>query len=163
MQLSEQVKSDSNFNGETNNIVCMGGDWYTFPSHFFLPDNVRLGYIRDGFGGQLPKHFSAINGTSEKPSCPFNDQNKEEMSSYIDIDKCDYLIRLITEDDRSKEDKTIFLDEKILKRLSTTKIIDSANSPIFTRALFLPGIEYLLPQYKSMGNKFHQYTLFRHV
>ena len=51
--------------------VCMGKEWYRFPSHFFLPNGegdadsggARLEFLKSGFNGQLPKHFDAINGT----------------------------------------------------------------------------------------------------
>jgi hypothetical protein len=44
-------------------IICMGGEWYTFPSHFFLPNNARIEYVYDNFHGELPQHFNSILGT----------------------------------------------------------------------------------------------------
>ena len=72
--------------------VCIGGEWYTFPSHFFLPKNARLEYVRGNFHGQLPYHFSRINGTSISTVQRFNDKNEEEESRYVMRSTCDYLV-----------------------------------------------------------------------
>ena len=36
-----------------NSILCVGREWYRFPSSFFLPDNVRLHFIQSEFKGEL--------------------------------------------------------------------------------------------------------------
>lgn len=76
-------------------IVCVGGEWYTFASHFFLPDNAHLAYIRGNFHGQLPQHFSRIDGISAPTAQPFNDKNEEEESRYVKLSTCDYLVASI--------------------------------------------------------------------
>jgi alpha-1,2-mannosyltransferase len=38
--------------------VCVDGQWDKFPSHFFLPDAVRLAFVQDSFHGQLPQPFA---------------------------------------------------------------------------------------------------------
>ena len=94
--------------------VCMGGDWYTFPSHFFLPKNVRLEYIRGSFHGQLPQHFSITRGTSAIPLQQFNDLNKEEESRYVPLSSCDYLVAIIeseTDNHSELEDDSQFESE----------------------------------------------------
>ena len=73
-------------------VVCIGGEWYTFPTHFFLPKNSRLEYIRGNFHGQLPQHFPALHGTSGPPLQNFNDRNAEEQSRYVNLTSCDYLV-----------------------------------------------------------------------
>ena len=56
--------------------VCVGKEWYRFPSSFFLPElpagggsegtapRVRLQFVESSFGGQLPQHFpeGGLNG-----------------------------------------------------------------------------------------------------
>lgn len=38
--------------------VCVGAEWYRFPSAFFLPgDRCRLRFIKSGFTGLLPRQF----------------------------------------------------------------------------------------------------------
>lgn len=49
-------------------LVCMGGEWYRFPSSFFLPhDGLRLAFVRSHFRAQLPQPFRPGNGTWAPP------------------------------------------------------------------------------------------------
>lgn len=78
--------------GETSN-VCLGSDWYRFPSHFFLPSNAHLQYFEDRFHGILPQPFAEVNGTFAMPFLPMNDRNAEEVSRYVSIfDDCQVLV-----------------------------------------------------------------------
>lgn len=75
-------------------LVCVGKEWYRFPSHFFLPDvtlrpewsgprgPARLGFLKSAFGGQLPQPYNATIGTSGWAS-GFNDVNAEETDRYV--------------------------------------------------------------------------------
>ncbi|XP_071493937.1 alpha-1,2-mannosyltransferase ALG9-like [Diadema antillarum] len=74
--------------------VCVGKEWYRFPSSFFLPDNWRLQFIESEFRGQLPKPYSLGPDATVIIPSDMNDLNKEETSRYIDISKCHYLIDL---------------------------------------------------------------------
>ena len=160
--------------------VCMGGEWYTFPSHFFLPKNVRLEYIRGSFHGQLPQHFSTIGGTSGIPLQQFNDLNKEEESRYVPLNSCDYLVAIIEsgtdkqselEDDNRNETEEVkkvgrifqFKSERIdeipnvtnFKYLFSSRIIDAFKSQsVLARAYFIPGVS-------GFRNSYNSYTAFK--
>ena len=82
---------------------CIGGDWYTFPSHFFLPPNARLQYVRGNFHGQLPQHFRSFQGTSSTPIYNFNDKNEEEESRYVAFSTCDYLVATLKPQNRDSD------------------------------------------------------------
>lgn len=84
--------------------MCTGSEWYLFPSHFFLPASAQLAYVEDGFGGILPQPFATINGTFAEPLQPFNDGNREEVSRYVPVSSCDYLVLLV---DRNKEESAL--------------------------------------------------------
>lgn len=62
--------------------VCVGKEWYRFPSSFFLHSSTRLRFVKSAFSGQLPQPFAAVNGTRTVLS-GFNDENREEMSRYV--------------------------------------------------------------------------------
>lgn len=79
--------------------LCVGKEWYRFPSHYFLPDGVRLRFLKSNFKGQLPKYFlensyidsdgkfklsNEREGTWKIPE-GFNEFNKEEMDRYVSI------------------------------------------------------------------------------
>jgi alpha-1,2-mannosyltransferase len=50
--------------------VCVGDEWYRFPSHFHLPNKkYRIRFIRGAFNGSLPMYFesAAGKGTAGSP------------------------------------------------------------------------------------------------
>ena len=69
--------------------VCLGKEWYRFPSSFHLPYGVRAKFIRSEFSGLLPGEFSEANvgfglfpGTWLVPS-GMNDENLEDPGKYV--------------------------------------------------------------------------------
>lgn len=72
--------------------LCMGGDWYTFPSHFFLPNHVNFSYVADNFHGLLPQPYTLSVGTAGTPLLPVNGLNAEEMSHYVPLASCSHLV-----------------------------------------------------------------------
>ena len=84
--------------------VCVGGEWYRYPSSFYLPPNSHLGFLKSSFGGQLPQPFTEY-GSQEKSLTvqkgKFNDMNEEEADRYVDIKTCSYVIELVNGNDTS--------------------------------------------------------------
>lgn len=69
--------------------VCLGKEWYRFPSSFNLPHGVHAKFIRSHFSGLLPGEFSEANagfglfpGTWLVPS-GMNDENVEDLGKYV--------------------------------------------------------------------------------
>ncbi|KAJ3049129.1 mannosyltransferase [Rhizophlyctis rosea] len=104
------------FDRELN--LCVGKEWYRFPSHYFLPEGMRLRFVKSSFDGLLPKYFeeeewegrraeevlregdvkgyvralrSARRTTSRIPN-GMNDENREDPDVYWSIDNCDYMV-----------------------------------------------------------------------
>ncbi|KNC53119.1 alpha-1,2-mannosyltransferase ALG9 [Thecamonas trahens ATCC 50062] len=51
--------------------VCVGKEWYRFPSHFFFPDaRFALHFIDGGFGGLLPQAYAPLLGTLPSTTVP---------------------------------------------------------------------------------------------
>eukprot|EP00003_Mantamonas_plastica_P014416 TRINITY_DN2504_c2_g2_i2.p1 TRINITY_DN2504_c2_g2~~TRINITY_DN2504_c2_g2_i2.p1 ORF type:complete len:391 (+),score=117.40 TRINITY_DN2504_c2_g2_i2:154-1173(+) len=73
--------------------VCVGKEWYRFPSSFHLPSKrIHLRFLKSGFGGQLPQEFAdGPNATSIIPD-NFNDMNREEPSRYVDASQCHFVV-----------------------------------------------------------------------
>ena len=82
--------------------ACVGGEWYRYPSSFYLPPNAHLAFLKSSFGGQLPQPFTEY-GSKEKSLTVqkgvFNDMNEEEVDRYVDIKACAYIIELVGDDD----------------------------------------------------------------
>jgi len=77
-------------------VVCTGGEWYRFPSSFYIQSDV-FGFAPSTFRGQLPQPFSEEgSGPPTSTSNQFNDKNQPEDGSYMPFERCDYLIELST-------------------------------------------------------------------
>lgn len=141
--------------------VCMGGDWYTFPSHFFLPAHATLAYVEDNFHGLLPQPYDRTVGTAGVPLQPVNDLNAEERSRYVELSTCDYVVMTTPS---SAQDTATYtpLQEKIVgtsgdagfSKVHCEDIIDAARSP---SALFRA---YYVPFAPREKNVFMQYCLY---
>ncbi|TYZ65298.1 hypothetical protein PybrP1_002306 [[Pythium] brassicae (nom. inval.)] len=75
--------------------LCVGKEWYRFPSSFFVPTSAtRVAFVKSAFTGQLPKAFEAHeNATSVVPT-HMNNRNQEEPSRYVALAACDYFVDL---------------------------------------------------------------------
>ena len=78
--------------------VCLGKDWYRFPSSFFLPRDMRAKFVRSEFRGLLPGEFSEArvgfgfwSGTW-LPTTGLNDRNEEDAGKYVDLRSCVFLV-----------------------------------------------------------------------
>jgi alpha-1,2-mannosyltransferase len=69
-------------------IVCLGKEWYRFPSSFFLPEGSRAFFVKSAFSGLLPGRFlesETLGWRSGMWQIPtgMNDRNLEEMSHMV--------------------------------------------------------------------------------
>lgn len=85
--------------GENNNIkdvnVCIGKDWYRYPSSFFLPSTkYSIRFLKTEFNGILPAYYSNEENATQIQHDYFNDMNKGNDFMLFDYDKCDYLVDL---------------------------------------------------------------------
>ncbi|KRZ38612.1 Alpha-1,2-mannosyltransferase ALG9 [Trichinella pseudospiralis] len=78
--------------------LCVGKEWYRFPSSFYLPDNVQLHFLKSEFSGQLPKPFVSEPLPARTRLIPtdMHDDNREELSRYVQLNDCDFLVDLST-------------------------------------------------------------------
>jgi len=142
----QEVSADSVKN------ICVGKEWYRFPSNFFLPsEQFQLRFIKSGFGGQLPQPFAAVNGTSRIPT-GFNNLNQEEVDRYVDVSECDYMIDL---DLPYQNEDHYCLDSDTWQTLALYPFLDVERSTsAFFRAFYFPGRS-------DLHNAYGQYCLLR--
>ena len=69
--------------------ICLGKEWYRFPSSYFLPEGMRAKFIKSAFDGLLPGQFNEATvgfgffpGTWLVPP-GMNDQNIEDPNKYV--------------------------------------------------------------------------------
>uniref|UniRef100_A0A8C0N797 Mannosyltransferase n=1 Tax=Canis lupus familiaris TaxID=9615 RepID=A0A8C0N797_CANLF len=128
--------------------VCVGKEWYRFPSSFLLPDNWQLQFITSEFRGQLPKPFAEGPLATRIVPTDMNDQNLEEPSRYIDISKCHYLVDLDTMGETPREPKYSSNREEWIS-LAYRPFLDASRSSKLLRAFYVP---FLSDQYTVYAN-----------
>nr|XP_055161668.1 alpha-1,2-mannosyltransferase ALG9 isoform X2 [Nyctereutes procyonoides] len=128
--------------------VCVGKEWYRFPSSFLLPDNWQLQFITSEFRGQLPKPFAEGPLATRIVPIDMNDQNLEEPSRYIDISKCHYLVDLDTMGETPREPKYSSNREEWIS-LAYRPFLDASRSSKLLRAFYVP---FLSDQYTVYVN-----------
>ncbi|KAL7581607.1 hypothetical protein ACA910_022163 [Epithemia clementina (nom. ined.)] len=118
--------------GDEPLLVCTCGEWYRFPSSFFLPKNTHLGFLRSSFTGQLPQQFSKFGSRPESRAVlqPFNDQNLEQTERYVNFEDCDWVIDL--------EDSECVSNDETSKIIARVPFLDAAATSALHRILYIP-------------------------
>ncbi|EGG14046.1 glycosyltransferase [Cavenderia fasciculata] len=145
IQFPKTIRIGSNVN------VCVGKEWYRFPSQFFLPNDrvddrstktnkpmitFNLAFLESEFKGHLPKPFSQQpNGTMVIPT-NMNDQNQQEMDRYIDdINKCSFIVDFDNNPDNSYLNK---LSKDQFRIIYSRPFLDASKSNSLARAFYIP-------------------------
>lgn len=120
--------------------ICVGKEWYRFPSSFFLPDDRwTLQFIKSEFKGQLPKYYSqGFEATSVIPDF-MNDQNKEEITRYANITSCHFLVDLDTGRSTDLEPNYSSQIEKWVL-LKVIPFLDNVRTNRWVRSFYIPYI-----------------------
>jgi alpha-1,2-mannosyltransferase len=137
---------------ETTSItnVCVGKEWYRFPSNFFLPhENTRLKFIKTEFTGLLPKPYEKGPDATKIIPTTMNDDNREEPDRYIPIEQCHYLIELKELDDP-------YFDDNQWELLYRVPFLEAQKSPTLTRAFYVPTLS-------EQQNVYAEYQLLKRV
>lgn len=150
------IANSRGFKDGAGPLVCAGLEWHRFPGSFFLPQGdfgsgllaplasagmskapqgARLGFLRAGFGGQLPQPFGAWpHGTSAAPRQPFNDVNREEPRRYVaSVDDCDFVVDF--EHEGGDGALRAALEGGGYRRVASKPFLDAPNSRPLARAL----------------------------
>lgn len=149
--------------------VCIGREWYRYPSSYFLNDNTRLKFIKSGFNGLLPgeyiEHDFSKSWWFDREgiwSIPqgMNNQNLEDMSKYVAIDQCDYVVDIDSEVNTEAGEVLFTQSEKDWDRLYCTKFLDSAQSKGIGRVFWLPETVHRLTNTNLVWN---DYCILKHI
>lgn len=160
LSISNKNTNVSHFEAST---ICIGKEWYRFPSSFFLPRlyvenvdsfspvNADLLFLDSGFTGQLPKSFPRQRNATWIFSEDVNNKNLEEKSRYSSLDECDYLI------DWS-------LDRKELLNLNRDEWITVLSVPFLNASLSkAPFRSFHAPFISSRYSVYQDYVLLKKV
>jgi alpha-1,2-mannosyltransferase len=152
---------------QPGDTVCLGKEWYRFPSSFHLPHGVHAKFIKSEFSGLLPGEFSEANvgfglfpGTWLVPS-GMNDENLEDVGKYTDVDRCTFLVdsRLPSAPPTALEPSYIS-DSEHWEKMKCTSFLDASQTQLLGRLLFIPDLPFV-PE--RLRRKWGDYCLLRRV
>ncbi|KAI8826582.1 Alg9-like mannosyltransferase family-domain-containing protein [Fimicolochytrium jonesii] len=141
-QLHYRVPTGSATSSKEINL-CVGKEWYRFPSHYFLPDGVRLRFLKSSFDGLLPKYFEEHHLLTHVEVTGMNDQNIEAMDRYVPIESCDFVIDYTPPNAQFHPDAAeplYSLDEEHWVKHYCKPFLDSASTARLARAFYVPGL-----------------------
>jgi alpha-1,2-mannosyltransferase len=152
-------------NTKAKDTVCLGKEWYRFPSSFFLPAGVHAKFIKSEFSGLLPGEFSEANegfglfpGTWLVPS-GMNDENLEDIGKYTDVNRCSYLVDSGMPSAPPTELEPDYVsDSDRWQKLKCASFLDAGHTHLLSRLLFIPDLPFVPEQFRR---KWGQYCLLR--
>ncbi|KAL6715177.1 mannosyltransferase [Lecanora helva] len=144
--------------------VCLGKEWYRFPSSYFLPKNMRAKFIKSAFDGLLPGQFSeATTGFGLFPTWlippGMNDKNIEDPGKYTDINHCTFLVdSYFPGHDTSVLEPSHILDTKFWEEVQCSKFLDASWTHFQGRLFPIPEWSVIPARYHR---KWGRYCLLR--
>ncbi|KAJ5987514.1 GPI mannosyltransferase [Penicillium sp. IBT 35674x] len=147
---------------QTGSSVCLGKEWYRFPSSYFLQNDMRAKFIRSEFNGLLPGEFSEspspfgrLEGASQIPS-GMNDLNLEDPDKYIDVSECSFLIDSFFPGREPTELEPHYVLDRNWDTLTCSRFLDTARTGLLGRLFWVPNLPFIPPQFQR---KWGQYCL----
>lgn len=133
--------------------VCIGKDWYRFPSSFFFPERrYRLRFLKSEFKGMLPAYFSSEDNGTAIVHPYFNDLNQENDFMYFNYTECHFLLHLDTEKYTEFEPNYVERDEWTL--VKSLPFLNNEQSNKYLRAFYIPFLS-------NKFNTFNNFNLLR--
>lgn len=152
LRVYESIPEDSKGN------VCVGREWYRFPSSFFIPnENTRLQFVRSEFDGLLPGTFSEdgdskIDNIAAIPK-NMNNMNLFEEDKIVDFAVCDYYIdidikpsinevELLKNGDSVNENWEVIHCEQFLNSEESLGVARLIYVPSFARTFVISNLKF---------------------
>ncbi|CAN6613794.1 alpha-1,2-mannosyltransferase Alg9p [Trichomonascus vanleenenianus] len=125
--------------------ICVGREWYRYPSSYFIDNNLRLKFVKSGFSGLLPGEFIETNSTSwidrkgiYVPPEGMNDKNLEDPGKYTPVSDCDFMVDLDSAvDEEAGEIRYTASPE--WKKIRCLPFLNNAESSGIGRILYHPS------------------------
>ena len=186
---SDATSIAGTLNPFADKAVCVGKEWYRFPSHFFLPSpspytnttqTFHLQYLPSSFKGLLPGHYHPSASTSSSLHSMWFDRvestrlipphqnagNREEVSRYVEIGGCDWIVDLVLEGQKEGEYRVrrVVKEEGgvggakgckvewVWRVVGRWKFLDADRSAQWSRAVYIPWVS-------ERGNRWGEYQL----
>ncbi|EXJ87988.1 alpha-1,2-mannosyltransferase [Capronia coronata CBS 617.96] len=153
LQIYEALETSTNMT-QSGDTVCFGKDWYRFPSSHFLPDDVHAKFIKSEFDGLLPGEFHEGNagfgffqGTWLVPS-GMNDQNREDLGKYTDVNHCTYLVDTYMPGMEATEHEPLYVLDNSWEKISCAPFLDTSRTGLVARTIWVPDLAFIPVRYR---------------
>jgi alpha-1,2-mannosyltransferase len=142
-------------------LVCLGKEWYRFPSHFLLPQGIRAKFIKSEFSGLLPGEFSEaregfgpFSGTWLSPP-GMNDENREDIGKYTDVKRCTFLVDSHLPSTQSTALEPSYIqDEQTWEKVKCLPYLDNASTGIIGRLGWIPNAPFIPAKYRRVWGEY---------
>lgn len=126
----------------SGDLLCLGKEWYRFPSHYLVPKGMRAKFVKSEFTGLLPGEFAhggeTFSGTWKIPP-GMNDENREDLGKYTDIGGCDFVVDSNLPSTVSSELEPNYIgDEQNWEKVLCLPFLDSASTGLLGRLGWVP-------------------------
>mmetsp|Transcript_33118 Transcript_33118/g.104746 ORF Transcript_33118/g.104746 Transcript_33118/m.104746 type:complete len:278 (+) Transcript_33118:1150-1983(+) len=140
--------------------LCVGKEWYRFPSHFFVEGNwTSVRFIRSKFDGQLPGLFSESSGSwwgrveaARREDETFNSRNVQDTSRLERSEDCALLVDMVA----AHQQEEHYEEKKGWEIVYEEPFLDVASSRFPFKTFYLPWMF-------ARKNTFGRYILLKNV
>ena len=131
--------------------VCLGKEWYRFPSHFLLPEGVRAKFIKSEFRGLLPGEFYESSANDSLGIYPatymippgMNPYNEEDPGKYTELRHCTFLVDSnLPSTKATKYEPNYIADTEHWERVKCLPFMDSAATGTLGRIGWIPNLPF---------------------
>ena len=149
---SRDILEDPNSNKPIN--VCVGKDWYRFPSSFFLPSTkYSIRFVDSEFRGILPAYFSDEENATQIPHDYFNEMNKgDSYMIFKNIENCDFFVDLDLKYKKTSQlEPNYSADTDSWTILREIPFLNAQQSHPIYRAFYIPFVSFKYIKYGSFN------------
>ncbi|KAL8973862.1 MAG: hypothetical protein Q9197_001897 [Variospora fuerteventurae] len=144
--------------GEAN--VCLGKEWYRFPSSYFLPKNMRAKFIKSAFDGLLPGQFNEAKigfgffpGTWLIPP-GMNDQNIEDSGKHIDVEHCSFLVDSHFPSTKPSKIEPNYVEDALSwEELQCSRFLDASHTHLLGRIFWIPDWKVMPTRFRRQWGR----------
>lgn len=133
-------------------VVCVGKEWYRFPTHFFIPRSEHDGTLQatyrflqtTSFRGALPKPFVPQEGSC-LARADMNDLNRPNTGQYVDLTECSMVWDTLDASRQPTLEQDGWLASAVREpsiQLAPFQLLDPTATPLLCRALYFPFLPY---------------------
>jgi alpha-1,2-mannosyltransferase len=139
-------------------VLCLGKEWYRFPSHYLMPKTMRARFIKSEFSGLLPGEFAESQGTFSgtwKVPLGMNDENREDMGKYTDLDRCDFLVDSnLPSTVPSPLEPNYIQDEANWEKVECLPFLDAASTGLLGRLGWIPDSPLIPAKHRRVWGEY---------